>query len=93
MQLAPADGASASGPEIELIIEGEREELERLLGAGAKGADSERSDSHLTPAAVNPQSLDAALRNAQLLARALRKAPTKPRTHTVRSGGRCRAYG
>ena len=88
MQLAPADGASASGPEIELIIEGEREELERLLGAGAKGADSERSDSHLTPAAVNPQSLDAALRNAQLLARALRKAPTKPRTHTVRSGGR-----
>jgi Mg-chelatase subunit ChlD len=81
----PSDGDT---PEIELVIEGERDELDRLLGGGAKGGDSERTDSHLAPAAVDPAALESAVRNAQLLARALRKAPTKPRTRTVRSGGR-----
>jgi len=74
-------------PEIELIIEGERDELEKLFGGG-KGGDGEREHTALAPAAVDPADLEAAVRNAQLLARALRRAPTRPRTQTVRTGGR-----
>ena len=80
--------ASATGiVEIELIIEGERDEIEKLLGGG-KGGDGEREHTALTPVAVDPADLEAAVRNAQLLARALRRAPTRPRTQTVRTGGR-----
>jgi hypothetical protein len=79
-------GPAAGG--IELIIEIERDELEKLLGRAAKGGDGERTATGLAPAAVDPETYAAAVRNAELLARALRRAPTKPRTQTVRSGGR-----
>jgi Mg-chelatase subunit ChlD len=82
-----ASNAAPGEPSIELIIEGERDEIEKLLG-GRKGGNGEREHTALTPSAVDPSDLEAAVRNAQLLARALRRAPTKPRTQTVRSGGR-----
>jgi hypothetical protein len=87
MALTPTTDAPSNAPSIELIIEGERDEIEKLLGGG-KGGDGEREHTALAPAAVDPADLEAAVRNAQLLARALRRAPTKPRTQTVRSGGR-----
>ena len=73
--------------EIEDLIEGERDELEKMF-TYARGAGTGERGTEMSPRQIDDATFNQATADSQVLSNLLRRVPPKPRTHAVDIGGR-----